>query len=134
MVRNVLREDVVALGWSWCGAYTFLGVLILLSPVLDPDLPQRIQSGRGSALQFVAAIIVLVAVASALFKEPNWPVIFATSVATVFGIVGTWLVFADQNAYWALLILLFTFVPFYATGMYLMLTALFRSVWFTFRR
>ena len=124
----------MTLGWSWCGAYAFLGVLILLSPVLDPDLPPNIQSGRGSALQFVAAIIVLAAVASALFKEPNWLVIFATAVATVFGIVGTWLVFADQNAYWALLIFLFTFVPFYATGMYLVLTALVRLVWFSFRR
>ena len=134
MIRNVLREAVVALGWSWCGAYTFLGMLILLSPVIDPDLPQQIQSGRGSALQFVAAIIVLSAVASALFKEPKWLVIFATAVATVFGIIGTWLVFADQNEYWALLILLFTFVSFYATGMYLVLTALFMSVWFSFRR
>ena len=76
----------------------------------------------------------LAAVASALFKEPNWPVIFATSAATVFGTVGTWLVFDDQNAYWALVIWLFTFVPFYATGMYLLLTALFRSIWFAFRR
>ena len=118
----------MALGWTWCGAYNLLGVLIMLTPVLNPDLPASIQSSRGSALQFVAAIIALAAVVPAFFKEPNWLVISATAVATVFGIVGTWLVFATRNPYWAVLIFGFTFVAFYATGVYLSLVSLISMV------
>lgn len=114
----------MALGWAWFSAYTLLGVLIMLTPLLGLDLPASIQSGRGSALQFVAAIIALAAIVPALLKDPNWLAISATSVATVFGIVGTWLVFAVHNPFWAVIIFGFTFVAFYATGAYLLFVSL----------
>ena len=119
-----MHDSFRSLGWAWFAVFCLLGLLVALAPLIDARLSPLIEPGHGTALQLVAAVIFLAAIIPSLLKENDWLVICSTGAATMFGIIGTWVVLEGENSYLAWLVFAVSFAALYAAGAYLLLAAL----------
>ncbi len=99
------------IGWTWLAASVLVGCLILAAPLAGPESSEWLNSGRGTAMQFVGGGAFFAAVFPAFATRQYRLMTWGALVGAAFVYVGTALILREQNPILLALIIYLTIIP-----------------------